>query len=263
MKVFDNFVSMKATCLTKTISGCIVKEGTWFMIPEVKQQVRKWIVQAAIGLVTFGLLLFLSAGRLDWLWGWALLGVLAAFLAAHPLILIPVNPELLAEREKGLRDPQMKIWDRWVAGLAGGLFPLAAMLVAGLDERFGWTASFSISLYIAGLVATLLGYGLFLWAMASNAFFSEGVRIQTDRGHTVAAGGPYRYVRHPGYTGAILAMIATPFLLGSLWALIPGMISAGLYVLRTYLEDRTLIVELPGYNIYAQRTRFRLLFGIW
>jgi protein-S-isoprenylcysteine O-methyltransferase Ste14 len=233
------------------------------MTPEVRREVTKWIAQSALGLVGVGFLLFLSAGGLDWLWGWMLLGVLAVFLAAHPLILIPINPELLAEREKGLRDPGMKAWDRWVAGLAGGVFPFSAMLVAGLDERFQWTTSFPLWLYLAGLAGSILGYALFLWALASNAFFAEGVRIQAERGHTVVTGGPYRFVRHPGYSGAILAMTATPFLLGSFWAVIPGVISAGLYVLRTYLEDRTLVKELPGYEAYTRRTRFRLAPGIW
>jgi protein-S-isoprenylcysteine O-methyltransferase Ste14 len=109
----------------------------------------------------------------------------------------------------------------------------------------------------------VLGYALFLWAMASNAFFAEGVRIQQERGHTVAAGGPYRYVRHPGYVGAILSQAATPFLLGSAWALIPSVASAALYVVRTYLEDQALRQELPGYEAYAQRTRYRLLPGVW
>jgi protein-S-isoprenylcysteine O-methyltransferase Ste14 len=100
-------------------------------------------------------------------------------------------------------------------------------------------------------------------AMASNAYFAEGVRIQTERGHTVATGGPYRYVRHPGYTGAILAQLVTPCLLGSLWAWIPTLASAALYVVRTYLEDQTLQVELPGYPAYTQQTRYRLIPGVW
>jgi protein-S-isoprenylcysteine O-methyltransferase Ste14 len=99
--------------------------------------------------------------------------------------------------------------------------------------------------------------------MACNAFFAEGVRIQTERGHTVTSGGPYRYVRHPGYVGSILSQVATPFLLGSPWALIPSLASGALFVLRTYLEDKTLQAELPGYHEYAQKTRYRLLSGVW
>jgi protein-S-isoprenylcysteine O-methyltransferase Ste14 len=209
------------------------------------------------------LILFLSAGSLRWIWGWALLAVIGVFLAAHPLILIPLNPELLAEREKGLRDKGVKTWDRWIAGLAAGVFPIASWIVAALDFRFGWTESFRLAYHIGGLLATALGFGLFLWAMASNAFFAEGVRIQEERGHSVAAGGPYRYVRHPGYTGAILAGVATPFMLGSPWALIPSAASAALYVVRTYLEDQTLLKELDGYQEYTRQVKRRLLPGVW
>ena len=120
-----------------------------------------------------------------------------------------------------------------------------------------------LACHAGGLLLTLLGYALFLWAMASNAFFAEGVRIQEERGHTVATGGPYRYVRHPGYVGAIVAQLATPLLLESPWAVIPSAGSAGLYVLRTCLEDRTLVEELPGYREYARRVRCRLLPGVW
>jgi protein-S-isoprenylcysteine O-methyltransferase Ste14 len=136
-------------------------------------------------------------------------------------------------------------------------------VVAGLDVRFHWTGPIRLASHLSGLLVTILGYALFLWAMASNAFFSEGVRIQVERDHAVVSGGPYRYVRHPGYVGAILAQVATPFLLGSLWALIPGLVSAMLYVVRTHLEDKTLIEELPGYREYAQQTSYRLMPGVW
>jgi protein-S-isoprenylcysteine O-methyltransferase Ste14 len=101
--------------------------------------------------------------------------------------------------------------------------------------------------------------------MASFAFFAEGVRIQQERGHTVTTGGPYRYVRHPGYVGATrsVSQAATPLLLGSVWALIPTAASAALYVIRTYLEDKTLREELPGYEAYTQQTRYRLRPGVW
>jgi hypothetical protein len=65
--------------------------------PEVRHEIVKWIVQASLGWVAYGLVLFFAAGRLDWIWGWAQLLIVAAFLAAHPLLLVPINPELLAE----------------------------------------------------------------------------------------------------------------------------------------------------------------------
>jgi protein-S-isoprenylcysteine O-methyltransferase Ste14 len=233
------------------------------MSPEMRREIIKWIVQAAVGWVGYGLILFVSAGTIAWVWGWLLLIVLGVFLAAHPIILIPINPALLVEREKGLREKGVKTWDRWIAALAGGVFPLVSWIVAGLDFRFGWTESLPLAIHLSGLLAMALGFALFLWAMASNAFFAEGVRIQTERGHTVATGGPYRYVRHPGYSGAMLAMVASPLLLGSPWALIPAVISVALYVVRTSMEDKLLKAELPGYEEYAQQTRYRLMPGVW
>jgi protein-S-isoprenylcysteine O-methyltransferase Ste14 len=231
--------------------------------PETRRAIVKWIVQAALGMVGYGLVLFLVAGTWDWIWGWVLLGVLTAFMAAHPLILVPIDPELLAQREKGLREPGVKTWDKWISALAAGVFPFASWVVAGLDVRLHWTGPVPLAYHLGGLLVMVLGFALFLWAMASNAFFAEGVRIQEERGHTVAAGGPYRYVRHPGYVGAILSQLATPFLLGSPWAMIPSVASAALYVVRTYLEDKTLREELDGYQDYARRVRYRLVPGLW
>ena len=102
-----------------------------------------------------------------------------------------------------------------------------------------------------------------VWATASNPFFSQIFRLQRERGHSVASGGPYRLVRHPGYLGSILFELAVPIMLGSWWALIAGGLSAGLFLLRTGLEDRTLQAELEGYREYAGRVRSRLVPGIW
>jgi protein-S-isoprenylcysteine O-methyltransferase Ste14 len=233
------------------------------MTLEERRRILRWIIKSAAGVIAYGLLLFLAAGRTDWVWGWVFIVMLAAVMAAHPLILIPVNPGLLAEREKGLWDRRVKAWDKWVAGLAAGLFPLASWIVAGLDARFGWTQTYRTAYHIVGTAMVLSGYALFLWAMASNAFFSEGVRIQTDRDHRVAEAGPYRSVRHPGYAGAIVAQLGTPVMLGSPWALIPGLGSAVFFVLRTHLEDKFLQKELTGYQEYTKRTRCRLLPRVW
>jgi protein-S-isoprenylcysteine O-methyltransferase Ste14 len=231
--------------------------------PETRKAIIKWVIQSILGVIGYAVIIFLSAGTLDWVWGWVLVGLLFVFLIAHPLLLVPINPELLVERGRGLGDEGVKTWDRWIAGFAAGVMPLSSWIVAGLDVRFGWTGSVPLAYHLCGLFGSIAGYGLFLWAMISNAYFAEGVRIQEERGHTVATEGPYRYVRHPGYSGAILSQLSTPFLLGSFWAMIPSVASAGFYILRTYLEDATLTEELPGYLEYTQVTRFRLLPGIW
>jgi protein-S-isoprenylcysteine O-methyltransferase Ste14 len=232
------------------------------MTPEVRRGVVKWVAQAALGLIGYAAVLFISAGTLRWFWGWAFITVLGLSLIAHPLLLIPINPELLAERQKGMLDEGVESWDKKITMLSGMMMVLS-WVVAGLDYRWGWTPPLRLVVHMAGLLFTILGYGLFLWAMVSNAFFAEGVRIQKERGHTVANGGPYTVVRHPGYVGAITAQMATPFVLGSFWALIPSLILAALFILRTSLEDKTLTAELPGYEAYKEKTRYRLVPGVW
>jgi len=227
---------------------------------ETTRSVVRYLVREVMGLLMLAAMLFLPAGRLDWGMGWALVGIMLAWSTATALVLIPRNPELLAERvgpKKGA-----KTWDMVILSIIG-LVWIARCIVAGLDERFGWTTGIPLPLQIAALVVAVLAYALVLWATAANAFFSQVVRIQKERDHTVATGGPYRYVRHPGYVGTILFELATPVMLGSWWALIPGGLSALLSVVRTALEDKTLLDELDGYREYAERTRYRLLPGVW
>jgi protein-S-isoprenylcysteine O-methyltransferase Ste14 len=136
-------------------------------------------------------------------------------------------------------------------------------IVAGLDFRNSWSSGIGMAGQIVALLSVIAGYALVVWATGVNAFFSQVVRIQAERGHTVISNGPYQYVRHPPYVGMILVMLASPIMLGSWWALIPGAFSAVLMIIRTSLEDRTLQAELPGYIEYAQRVRYRLVPGVW
>ena len=233
------------------------------MKPQTRRKIVLWCVQSALGLVGYAVIIFLAAGSIRWVWGWALLAVLAAVLPGQVIVLVPINPDLLAERQEGFRPEGTKRWDRWLTMSAASLGTVVMWVIAGLEVRLRWTAGMALPAHIAGVAVTLLGYALFLWAMASNAFFAEGVRIQRERGHTVATGGPYRFVRHPGYVGAILGIAGGPFLLGSWWALAPAALSLAGYVIRTALEDRTMLEELPGYGEYAERPRYRIVPRVW
>jgi protein-S-isoprenylcysteine O-methyltransferase Ste14 len=193
--------------------------------------------------------------------GWALVGVYFATFAAQAIILIPRSPGLLAERSSRMRNGT-KSWDRTLLPLYGTT-TLAVLVVAGLSQRFGWGPGIPFWLQYVGLALALLGNGLVTWAMAANAFFAFSVRLQTERHQSVATGGPYAAIRHPGYAGASLFALGTALLLGSAWALLPAAASALLLVVRTALEDRTLKAELPGYAQYSSRTRFRLMPGVW
>jgi protein-S-isoprenylcysteine O-methyltransferase Ste14 len=144
-----------------------------------------------------------------------------------------------------------------------GLGGIMVMVIAGLDALFGWAPDFSLEVKIVSLVIILVGYTLTSYALIENRYFSGMVRLQTDRGQQVVSSGPYRWLRHPGYTGMMLVYLVTPLILDSAWAFLPAIFTLGLYVIRTALEDRFLQAELAGYRDYAQRVRYRLFPGVW
>ncbi len=223
----------------------------------------KIIIRLAVfWLIVMGIL-FLSAGTLNWLWGWIYSGLIIGGTMISRWLMLRANPGLAAERVKSLRAEDAKSWDKFLSPVLAIYGPVLTMVVAGLDYRFGLTEPLSLTARLIALGIIVLAYAFSTWAMIVNQFFSGTVRIQEDRGHHVIDSGPYRIIRHPGYTGGLLSSLATPFLLGTLWALIPVGLTGIVYIIRTALEDRTLQEELPGYREYAQKTRYRLLPGIW
>jgi protein-S-isoprenylcysteine O-methyltransferase Ste14 len=219
-----------------------------------------YILDQILGVVSMAVALFWSAGRIDWWSAWAAIAVWLAFYTAMDITIFRLNPDLMAER---LSPPKgAKTWDRAILSILR-LTQLVRYILAGLDLRYGWTSGFPLAAQITALIVCVLSYALLTWAMASNAFFSQIVRIQSDRGQAVVSGGPYRYVRHPAYIGMIIFELAMPTLLASWWAIIVSGLCAILLILRTALEDRTLHAELTGYVDYAHQVRYRLLPGIW
>lgn len=218
-----------------------------------------------IFLGSFTLLLMIAmililAGRIDYWQGWAFGGVTALIILVKS-IFFPSSTDLIEERIKP--GPGTKWWDKVFYAFYIPAF-FAIIIIGSLDGgRFGWTASLPVLVYISGYILYIFSISIFLWAQHINRFFSSVVRIQHERGHEVIQTGPYQYVRHPGYIGGILMAISTALVLGSLWALIPAGIVAILLIIRTYLEDKTLQRELPGYDEYAKNVRYRLLPLVW
>jgi protein-S-isoprenylcysteine O-methyltransferase Ste14 len=223
------------------------------------KRVARYILREILGIVGMGVFLFWPAGRIDWWPAWAALSVMLAWITATGIILC-FHPDLLAER-MGARKGA-KAWDTALLSILN-LTGLLRYVVAGLDERYGWSGGLPLAAQITALLVCILGYALFVWATASNPFFSQVVRIQSERDHRVVTGGPYRYVRHPAYVGAILYELAVPILLASWWAFAGSGLNAILLIIRTALEDRTLQAELAGYGEYARQVRYRLVAGIW
>jgi protein-S-isoprenylcysteine O-methyltransferase Ste14 len=174
---------------------------------------------------------------------------------------LKLDPGLIEERISRKR-PGAQGWDRMFVGILL-LATLGIYVVAGLDHRWKWTQPMPGWVMGAGMLSIVLSGGLMIWAMKVNPFFSAIVRLQTDRGHHVVTTGPYRFVRHPGYTGGLLMNLGLPLLLGSLWALIPSSVASLDLIIRTVPEDRFLHRELEGYADYAKRVKWKLLPGVW
>jgi protein-S-isoprenylcysteine O-methyltransferase Ste14 len=210
-------------------------------------------------LAVISVILFALAGRLDWWEAWIFLAIYLAGILANGLWSLSHNPEVINER--GRIGPNAKSWDKAI-GVFYTLFLFSTFVVAGLDARFAWSAA-PLWVKILGGIGFVLSLALTFWVMAFNTFLSTFVRIQDERGHSTVTGGPYRFVRHPMYAGILLMSWGMPLLLGSWWALIPGVLNIVLFFIRTALEDKTLQAELPGYTDYVQQVHYRLIPGVW
>jgi protein-S-isoprenylcysteine O-methyltransferase Ste14 len=205
-------------------------------------------------------LVFLPVGRIDWTPGWVFLAVVGAAFVFSALLLARVNPVIYRARSRF--QPGTKKWD---------LILLAVMLPAMVAEiplatldagRMGWS-NVPVWVVPTGYVLLIGGIAVTTWAQAVNPFFEPGVRIQKERAQRVITSGPYRFVRHPGYSGAITLFIGIALALASWWGLLPAALSIALLIVRTSWEDSLLKDELSGYTDYARRTRYRLVPGFW
>lgn len=232
------------------------------MATQAKLMTPRIIVRLAIVLLVVPLAPMIISGVWNWWEAWAYLVINILGFIVSRVLAARRNPDIIAERARSMESQDAKPWDKILSpALAFG--GLLILIVAGADKVFGWSAPFSLSARIVSLLVIVLGYAFSSWALIENKFFSGVVRIQTDRGHRVVTTGPYRFVRHPGYAGALWTYLAMPILFDSLWAFIPVVLLVAVLILRTSLEDRTLQTELPGYAEYARKTRYRLFPGIW
>jgi protein-S-isoprenylcysteine O-methyltransferase Ste14 len=217
----------------------------------------------AIYLLFVPALLFLSAGTLRWPMAWVYTALLLLSTVGSRLVTLFKHPDLLRERGRFIEAEGTPTWDRILVPIVGLYGPMAAMIVAGLDHRWDWSRNVPPLMQYFATAAIAFGYGIAVWAMIVNRFFSAVARVQTDRDQVVVTSGPYRYLRHPSYAGALIASLALPLMLNALWTYIPAVAMCTALILRTSLEDRMLLEELDGYAAYASNTRYRLIPGIW
>ena len=222
--------------------------------------IRSIIVQTISLIIGFAVL-FISAGTLAWINGWIYAGLVSIYWVISTVVLARVNPEMLNARGNVVKKGTKGFDKVWVA-----IYPILTfgnLVVMGFDAvRFQWSFMPFWLTYV-GILMFIFAFPLALWAMAVNKFFEWTARIQDDRQQYVCTSGPYKIMRHPGYAGLIVSILAYPFILGSWWGFVLSGILAIIIVIRTALEDSMLQNELPGYREYANQVKYRLIPLIW
>jgi protein-S-isoprenylcysteine O-methyltransferase Ste14 len=224
--------------------------------------VVKLVVQTLVWIGFTSVLLFGSAGTLGWPAGWFFVIEEGSLALAVGLWLARNDPALLAERLSPIVQRDQKRWDKLLIAVVFVAFNGWLVIMALDAVRFGWSKlPFPAPLF--GAILIFLSVFIAWLTFRENSYAAPVVKVQRERGQRVISSGPYRYVRHPMYAGAILYFFGAPLLLGSVWglAMIPLLITV--LAVRAVNEERMLTAELDGYSDYAARVRNRLVPLIW
>jgi protein-S-isoprenylcysteine O-methyltransferase Ste14 len=222
--------------------------------------IRGIIVQSILLIIGLAVL-FTSAGTLNWTNAWVYVGLVSSYWVISTIVLAIVNPEMLNKRGSVVKE-DTKSYERVMVAIIP-LLTFGNLVVMGLDAvRFQWSFM-PFWLTFLGVFIFVSVTPLALWAMAVNKFFEWTARIQDEKNQYVCTSGPYRIVRHPGYTGLIVSTLTYPLILGSWWGFVLSGMLTLMIVIRTRLEDRMLQKELPGYKEYAKRVKYRLIPLVW
>lgn len=221
---------------------------------------KKVILRFMLFPLFLGALLFIPANTVDWSAAWIYIIIYMCFGIMLVSWLRRNNPELLKERMTFLKKTAHR-WDKIIV-LGSTVLFVALYAIPGFDFRYQWS-QMPIIFSITGFIGIFCSFVLIFLVMRENTYLSRVVEIQKERGHTVITTGPYRFVRHPMYVGVIVMFFCTSLVLGSFYGLIPALLLAIIVGIRTHFEDKMLHEELPGYREYVEKTRYRILPGIW
>ena len=213
-------------------------------------------LRLGLGIVAVGALFFGTAGTFAYWEAWAYLGILFIPMIAVVGYLLAKDPALL---ERRLRTREREAQQKRIIRLSFLVY-LLAFILPGLGERFGWPKA-PAWLAIAAQALVLLSYGLFVLVLRENSYASRVIEVAEGQG--VISTGPYAAVRHPMYSALLTLYVVSPLALGSYWAVIPALLLIPIIVARIRNEEQVLAGELPGYREYLQKTRYRLIPGVW
>lgn len=214
------------------------------------------LIKFTCGLLLVGLLIFLPAGTLVYPCGWLLMGLLFGPMLIAGFVMLAKAPEFLKKRLDA-KEKQGK--QKGVLAFSGLMF-IAGFVVAGLDYRFGWS-TIPVWVVIAASALFLVAYALYAEVMRENAYLSRTIRV--EEGQKVVDTGLYGIVRHPMYAVTILLFLMMPLVLGSWYALIVFLFYPAIIVVRLKDEEDLLTRELPGYEAYKQKVKYRIFPFVW
>jgi len=204
---------------------------------------------------------FIAAGTLFWFYGWIFLILLYIYSFVTLLWVLRHNPGLITERVAVFK-PDEPTWDKAYVIL---LFTLVSIwwIFIPLDAvRFHWS-QMPTWLHVMGAIVLLCSFYIMYLTFRENPYLASAVRIQEDRGQTVVSTGPYRYVRHPFYAGALLFFLGSGFLLGSWVGVLLGLLLGSILAWRAMREESELQAGLKGYAAYMAQVKYRLIPHVW
>ena len=217
-----------------------------------KELLKEAIIKIVVGIILIGLLLFIPAGTLSWLYGWIFMGMLFVPMLIAGIVMYFKAPDLLESR---LRAKETQSEQKQVIGFSGIMF-LLVFILAGLNYRFKWIILPEIAVYI-GIAIFLLSYALFGEVLRENRYLSRVIEVQKDQ--KVVDSGLYGIVRHPMYFATLFLFLSMPLVLNSLPSFIVMLSYIPIIVKRIRNEEEVLEKELSGYKEYKRKVRYRLI----
>jgi len=207
-------------------------------------------------IIIFGLMFFLPAGTIQYWQAWIFCGILFIPMIFVLIYLLKNNPELLERRMK-MKEKEKP--QKLIIKLSMLVF-ITAFIIPGLDYRLNWS-DVPLTVIIIADVIIFLGYLLFFFVLKENSYASRIIEVENDQ--IVISTGPYAIIRHPMYLAVLLIYVFSPLALGSYWAMLAIFPLPILIVFRIINEEKVLIKKLPGYKVYTQRVKYRLIPFIW
>ncbi len=203
--------------------------------------------------------LFAPAGSLNFWQAWVYSIIYVASSVRITFYLWRTNPELLARRVNAgpgaEKEKTQKITHFFVI-----LLFIAILVISAFDHRFGWS-HVPFYIVILGDILVILGFFLLFLVFRENAFASAIIEVTADQ--KVITTGLYSIVRHPLYVSGLIIMLGTPLALGSWRSLLVFIPLTLVIIWRLIDEEKFLSKNLPGYEEYCQKVRYRLIPFLW